>query len=125
MLAYVEYHYSGYGAPTPAPMLTQFQDPAFQERYLRGDTQILGRHAVAVVAMYEWSPEVTSGGQWLQSPSDGSGVVAPSVTFTPGDRWSRVLSGYGPYGRAPEGTSFRSEFGAAPLAAFAQVRLYR
>jgi hypothetical protein len=125
LLTYVEYHYSGYGAPTTAAMLALLQDPAFQERYLRGDTQILGRHAVAALTSYEWSPEITLAGQWLHNPADGSGVIAPSLTITPGDRWSVLVSGYAPYGRAPVGTQLVSEYGAAPRALFVQVKTYR
>lgn len=125
VLVYGEYHYSGYGATSPEAMLRQLQDPEFQKRYLRGDTQILGRHAIAAVASYERSPEVTWTGQWLHSPADGSGVIAPALTYTPGDRWSVVVNVYVPYGHVPSGDALRSEFGAAPLALFAQLRVYR
>jgi len=125
LLTFVEYHYSGYGAPTAAAILVQLHDPAFQERYLRGDTQILGRHAVAALTSYECSPEIALAGQWLQNPADGSGVVVPSLTITPGDRWSVLVSGYAPYGRAPVGPQLASEFGAAPRALFVQMRIYR
>jgi hypothetical protein len=125
LLTYVEYHYSGYGATSAAAILPLLQDPAFQERYVRGDTQILGRHAVAALTSYECSPEIALAGQWLHDPADGSGVVAPSLTITPGDRWSVLVSGYAPYGRAPSGTQLGSEFGASPSALFVQVRMYR
>jgi hypothetical protein len=125
LLTYVEYHYSGYGATSAAAIFTLLQDPAFQERYVRGDTQILGRHAVAALTSYECSPEIALAGQWLHDPADGSGVVAPSLTITPGDRWSVLVSGYAPYGRAPSGLQLGSEFGAAPRALFVQVRTYR
>ncbi|MBI3403499.1 MAG: hypothetical protein HY048_18970 [Acidobacteria bacterium] len=125
LLTYVEYHYSGYGVASAAAMLAQLQDPAFQERYLRGDTQILGRHALAALASYEWSPEIALAGQWLQNSADGSGVVVPSLTITSGDRWSVLVSGYAPYGRAPFGLQLGSEFGAAPRALFLQLRMYR
>jgi hypothetical protein len=125
LLTYVEYHYSGYGAASPADILTLLQDPAFQERYLRGDTQILGRHALAAVTSYEWSPALVISGQWLQDPTDGSGVATPSVTFTPSDHWSFIVSGYLPYGGEPSGLTLGSQFGAAPLALFAQIRMYR
>jgi hypothetical protein len=125
LLTFLEYHYSGYGAPYPEAIVPLLLDPAFQERYLRGDTQILGRHAAAMLASYEWSPIVTLGVQWLHDPTDGSGVVVPSVTLTAGDSWSVLASGYAPYGRPPEGIVLHSQFGGSPLAVFAQVRLYR
>ncbi|MFI5178398.1 MAG: hypothetical protein ACHQO8_07545 [Vicinamibacterales bacterium] len=125
LLVYAEYHYSGYGAPTPDAIVRQLQDPAFQLRYLRGDTQILGRHAIGVLASYEWSPELSGSGEWLQSPADGSGVAVPSLTFTTSDRWSMVISGYVPFGRQPAGATLGSEFGASPLALFVQLKWYR
>lgn len=125
VLVYGEYHYSGFGAASPELILANLADPAFQERYLRGDTQILGRHATAVLASYEWSPEISVSGEWLQSPTDGSGVVAPSMMWTASDRWSVLLSGYLPYGRGPSGPILRSQFGASPLGLFVQLRVYR
>jgi hypothetical protein len=125
VLIYLEYHYSGFGAASAAGILPLLADPAFQERYLRGDTQILGRHAVAALASYEFSPEWSSALEWLQSPVDGSGVLVPTATRTFGDRVSLLLSGYVPYGRTPAGFALQSDFGASPLAAFVQLRFYR
>ncbi len=125
LLVYAEYHYSGFGAAQPSGMLPALHDAAFRERYLRGDTQMLGRHAAAVLGSYEWSPALAMAGQWLQSPSDGSGVAVPSVTWTASDRWSVMFSGYIPWGAEPAGGSLGSEFGSAPLALFVQVRFYR
>jgi hypothetical protein len=125
VLLYGEYHYSGFGAPSADQIVLRLRDPEFQERYLRGDTQILGRHTVAVLASYEIAPELAVSGEWLQSPVDGSGVVAPSTTWTLGDRWSIVLSGYLPYGGKPAGMIVASEFGASPIAVLAQIRMYR
>jgi hypothetical protein len=125
ILVYVEYHYSGFGATSAAGILPMLADPAFQERYLRGDTQILERHALAALASYEFSPEWSSAIEWLQSPVDGSGVVVPSSTRTFGDRVSLLLSGYVPFGRTPVGPVLRSEYGASPLSAFVQLRFYR
>lgn len=125
ILLFVEYHYSGFGAASPQQIVTRLAAPSFQERYLRGDTQILGRHALAALASYEWSPEWTGALQWLQSPADGSGVFVPSATLTLGDRVSLLSSVYVPYGRSPAGPVLRSEYGAAPLAALLQLRFYR
>ncbi len=125
VLCYVEYHFSGFGARTAADIVRRLADPGFQERFLRGDTQILGRHAVAVLASYEFSPEWSSTVEWLQSPGDGSGVIVPSTTLTFGDRASMFVSVYAPFGRAPHGTALASEYGASPLATFVQFRFYR
>jgi len=112
-------------AASAARLLPTLPGPALRERYLRGDTQILGRHAVAALASYEFSPEWSAALQWLQSPVDGSGVVVPSATLTFGDRLSLLLSGYVPYGRTPAAGALLSDFGASPLAAFVQLRFYR
>ena len=119
-----EYHYSGFGAPRPEDIVPHRSDPGFRERYLRGDTQILGRHALAVIASYEVSPELALSNEWLQSPSDGSGVVVPSVTLTLGDKVSLLFTGYVPYGEGPVGLTWQSEYGLTPLSAFVQLRLY-
>ncbi len=125
VLVYGEYHYSGFGAPSADGIQSLLADPAFGERYLRGDTQILGRHAIAVLALYELSPIVSYSIQWLQSPVDGSGVLVPSSTFTLSDRVSMLLSGYVPFGATPTGPTLQSDFGASPLAALLQLRIYR
>jgi hypothetical protein len=100
LLAYGEYHYSGFGASAASGILPLLADQEFQERRLRGDTQILARHAVAVLASYE-------------------------VTWTVNDTWSMVLSGYLPFGREAVGLGLGSQFGSSPLAAFVQIRAYR
>ena len=87
LLVYAEYHYSGFGATSPDRIVSELHDPAFQERNLRGDTQILGRNATAMLASYELSPEASLSTEWLHSPVDGSGVVVPSVTLTFSDHW--------------------------------------
>lgn len=125
VLTYVEYHYSGFGSPTAGRILMDLQDPAFQERYLRGDTQILGRHALAMLASYEWSPVVLTSGQWIHSPADSSGVVIPSLNWTMSDHWSVTASGYLPYGPPPAGFQLASQFGGSPLGVFVQLRVYR
>jgi hypothetical protein len=102
---------------------TAFGDPAFGERYARGDSQILGRHAVALTASLEVSLELALTGLWLVSPVDGSGVVAPSATVTFGDKVSLLTTLYVAHGRAPRGGQLRSEYGAARLSAFVQVRI--
>ena len=124
LVVFGEYHYSGFGAASPAEILPLLADPGFQERYLRGDTQILTRHAIAVLATYQCSPELTLAGQWLQNPTDASGIVVPSATWTLSDRYSAVLSGYLPFGSEPVGLLLHSQYGASPLGVFAQIRAY-
>ena len=72
--------------------------PTYAARLLRGDMQVLSRHAAAVVTSYDVSPLVTLAASWVGNPLDGSGVVTPNVTVTPGDRVSVVTAAYLPYG---------------------------
>ena len=124
ILVYAEYHYSGFGAADPGQLLSQLSTPGFIERYVRGDTQILSRHAVALLASYEASPETSYSGQWIQNPADGSGVFVPSVTFTWSDALSMMGSVYLPYGHKPKDGVLRSEYGSSSLSGLLQLRLY-
>ena len=124
ILTYAEYHYSGFGAEHPEEILTLLTTPSFVGRFIRGDMQILSRHAVAVTGSYEASPEITYSGQWLHNPSDQSGIVAPAMTYTFSDAVSVLGAVYVPYGRPPAGGVLRSEYGAAPLSGLLQLRWY-
>lgn len=124
VLAYFEYHYSGFGARRPEDILFLLSTPQFKERYLRGDMQILSRHAMALTGSYEQSPEWGYSGLILLNPADRSGVIAPSVTFTPGNRSSLIGSFYLPFGRPPDGGVLRSEYGTAAVSALLQLRIY-
>jgi hypothetical protein len=124
ILMYAEYHYSGFGAANASEILPLLADPEFLKRYLRGDTQILERHAIAVLATYEASPEIAFNAQWIQSPVDGSGVASPSMTWTLGDRLSILASFYISYGAPPEGLALASTYGAAADSGFLQIRVY-
>jgi hypothetical protein len=125
IIVYVEYHYSGFGVASANDMLPALSDPAFVGRLYRGDTQILTRHALAVVASYEWSPIVAASASLVQEPTDGSGVVTPSLTLTFGDRWSLVASAYLAYGRPAEQGVPQSAYGSAQNSVLVQLRLYR
>jgi hypothetical protein len=124
ILVFAEYHYSGFGVRHPEDIVGRLADPLFLNRVLRGDTQILGRHAVGVNASSELLPELSLGGLWLQSLADGSGIVSPTSTISFGDKTSVILSVYLPYGRLPSGTILRSEYGASGVSAFVQLRIY-
>jgi hypothetical protein len=124
ILAYTEYHYSGFGAAHPEDIRALVSTPSFVERFIRGDLQILSRHAVGVTGSYEVSPEVAWSGQWLLNPSDHSGIVAPGLTYTFSDAVSLLATFYLPYGRPPEDGVLRSEYGAASLSGLLQLRLY-
>ncbi len=121
----LEYHYSGFGLARARETRTRLADPAFAARYVRGDTQILGRHAIALLATYESSEELTFGATVLASPSDGSGVVTPNAVLSIGDRVTVTATAYLPYGATPAGGDLRSFFGETPVAAFVQISVYR
>ena len=124
ILAYAEYHYSGFGAADPEEIRALLATPSFVERFVRGDMQILSRHAVGMTGSYEASPEVTYSGQWLHNPADHSGIVAPGLTYTFNDAVSLFGGVYMPYGKPPEGGQLHSEYGAAPRAGLVQLRWY-
>ncbi len=119
-----EYHYSSFGAASAEDLTALLADPRFVARYLRGDTQILVRHAGALLASYELSEELTASALVLVSPADGSGIVSPSATFTLSDRLTVLASLYVPFGRSPAGLELRSVYGAAPLSGLLQLRIY-
>lgn len=118
---FLEYHYSGFGVVHAEDLVPLLADPAFRTRLQRGDTQILGRHAIMISASYEISPELTTGLRYLQSPRDGSGVVMPTATVTLGDRLTILGAVYVPWGAAPVGLELRSEYGTAAITAFVQL----
>jgi hypothetical protein len=124
ILAYAEYHYSGFGAVHPEAIVVLLTTPSFLERFVRGDMQILSRHAIGVTGSYEASPEFTYSGQWLHNPGDGSGIVAPALTYTFNDAVSLLGTVYVPYGHPPDGALLRSEYGAAPVSGLLQLRCY-
>lgn len=121
---WLEYHYSGFGVKEPEQVIPTLADPAYLKRYLRGDTQIIGQHVIALTANYEASPEVTVGGLALVSPVDGSGVVAPNATWRPSDRVSLQAILYVPWGAKPTGLALASVYGALPLSGYVQLAIF-
>jgi len=118
-----EPHYAS--APEqPEEILALLTTPSFVGRFVRGDMQMLSRHAVGVTGSYDASPEIAYSGQWLHNPADQSGIVAPAMTYTFNDAVSLLGTVYVPYGRPPEGGVLRSEYGAAPLSGLLQLRWY-
>lgn len=122
ILVIAEYHYSGFGAARARDVIGLLADPGFAARFTRGDTQILGRHAIAVLASYEASPELELGLRWIQSPRDGSGVVTPTATARLSDRMAVIGAMYVAYGAAPSGLVLRTEYGATALTGFVQLQ---
>lgn len=119
-----EYHYSGFGLRDIGSDASLLLDPAFTDRFSRGDSQILGRHVAALVMTLDLTDSLTGNLAGLVSPVDSSGLVAPTLTFIPSDNVTVIASGYVPWGKAPRMGRIRSEYGLGGPSALLQVRLY-
>ncbi len=124
LVVFAEYHYSGFGARSAREVVPLLADSAFRDRFARGDTQLLGRNAVALLGTLELTNELAAQALALVSPADGSGVFSPAATYTLSDAASVNAALYVPWGAEPEGLTLRSEHGATPLSFFVQMRIY-
>lgn len=119
-----EYHYSGFGVKHIEEAVLRLQDSVFQERYFRGDMQIISRHALAVRLSYPLTDTVSSSLLVMNSPEDWSGIVVPSVTWDFARDMSLIANIFLPWGRGSDGGKFESEYGASPVSGFVQMALY-
>ncbi|MFC1462288.1 hypothetical protein ACFLQU_01665 [Verrucomicrobiota bacterium] len=119
-----EYHYSGFGVENIEDVSARFTNETFVARYLRGDTQILGRHALALQVTYPFVETWTGTMLVMQSPDDGSGLAAPSLLWDAAESTSVALSVLVPWGDEPVDGRFQSEYGGTPLSLTLQVSLY-
>jgi hypothetical protein len=120
-----EAHYSGFGARSPGALAALAADPAFARRLLRGDTQIAGRQAAALLSSYEVTEVTTASVAAVVSPRDGSGVAAPSLRFDLSDRLTVTAQVFLSWGTRSSAGLPRSDFGGTPLAALVQMALYQ
>ena len=120
----LEYHYSGFGIENVGRSSAILFDPAFQARFLRGDSQLLGRHALALALSTDLADDLSAGVSTIVSPVDGSGIVATSFTWIASDILTLVLNATAPWGTPPQGGLPRSEWGSSPTTIFLQARLY-
>ena len=120
----VEYHYSGFGVTNVGRDPSILADPFFQARFLRGDSQLLGRHALALSLSYNLFDDLSAAISYIQSPVDGSGLVAPTLVWNHSDNVTVVLNVTAPWGTWPEGGIPTSEYGSAPITIYLQARLY-
>ncbi|MFO7783295.1 MAG: hypothetical protein ACQET7_04575 [Thermodesulfobacteriota bacterium] len=120
-----EYHYSGFGLhdPREAARLLATDRP-LQKRFLRGDTQTLGRHNLGLQASYPVNEAANAGLLILTSLRDGSGLVSPSVVWDVRRNVSLLAGAYAPWGPRPSGNVLRSEYGGTPWSLFLQVNIY-
>jgi len=119
-----EYHYSGFGLKDIEDISTQSQNKDFLNRIIRGDTQILGRHAIASQLSYPFSTNFNGSFLILQSPRDGSGILSPSFNWDFSQSTSLVGSIFIPWGDEPSNGVLQSEYGGTPLSLFVQLRCY-
>ncbi len=122
--ATLEYHYSGFGAARPAGLPALLANPAFVRRVVRGDTQILGRQAAALLGDYTLSQEWETSVELLQSLVDPSGVVVASGVWSLAENATLSGTAYLAYGPGPLGSAPRSQFGSIPPTLLLQLRLY-
>ncbi len=120
----LEYHSSGFGVAFPVDATALAADAALRARLARGDLQLLGRHAIAAAARTTMGTSVSLALQLLVDPIDGSGVLAPAITWEPVDLLALVGTAYVGWGALPRGLELRSQLGVTPITALVQVRLY-
>jgi hypothetical protein len=119
-----EYHYSGFGLKNIEDISTELKKREFLERIVRGDTQILGRQAIASQLSYPFRIDLNGSLLILQSPQDGSGVVSPSFIWDFSQHSSIVGSLFVPWGDRPSSGILKSEYGGTPISLFLQLRSY-
>jgi len=119
-----EYHYCDFGIEDASDALTRLQDRDFQKRYLRGDTQILGRHAIAGQLSYPFNESVNGGLLVLGSPADGSGVFSPSLRLDLNENMTLTTNAFIPWGEEPQNGQIQDEYGASAASLFIQAAIY-
>ena len=120
----LEYHYSGFGVSDARLLPALLASPSYSSRIQRGDTQILGRQALATQASYTFNQSWSGSFEVLQSLIDYSGVLLPSLSFEVSERLSlqgALFYGYGPSTRmgVPQ-----SQFGGVPPTFILNVSFY-
>ncbi len=119
-----EYHYSDFGSENIEDVLARALDPDFQRRLLRGDTQILGRQALAAQLSYPFDDSAGGSFLVLTNPTDGSGVLSPSLRLDLDSHTSLIASAFIPWGAEPVGTRLHSEYGSSGASLFLQAAIY-
>ncbi len=123
-----EYHYSGFGLRDVDELAPGGLDAREMERFIarmmRGDSQILGRHALGVQLGYPVDDRSTASLLVLASPRDGSGLISPGVHWNVGSSASFRINAFIPWGEGPEGARLGSEYGATPMSLTAQLSIH-
>ena len=119
-----EYHYSGFGVDDITQAQIRFLNPTFLARFIRGDSQILGRHAGAVQLAYGLEGTAPVSLSWIFSPKDGSGVITPSTRWLFSDNLTLIAQLYISHGAGPVNGRIRSEYGGTPAGGLIQISFY-
>src|ERR1700690_731964 len=120
----MEYHYSGFGASDPKLLPSLLATPSYSKRIQRGDTQILGRQVLAGQVAYTFNERWNSSFEVLQSLTDSSGVLLPSLSWDFSERMSLQGALFYGYGAAPEMGVPQSQFGGVPLTFILKMSFY-
>ena len=120
----VEYHYSGFGATHPSGIPSLLSNSNFQNRLIRGDTQIIGTQAIGIQGSYVFNPSWSVNLAYLQSLIDSSGVIAPSGTWDFSDSASLLGTVFVGYGAPTLGGVYQSQYGAVAPTVLFQLRIY-
>ncbi|NTV52006.1 MAG: hypothetical protein HGA76_03185 [Candidatus Firestonebacteria bacterium] len=120
----VEYHYSGFGVSDIRTLPERRNEPAYLLRYARGDSQIPGKQAWAFQGIYALNEWWQTGLNVLQSATDNSGFLAPSLDWNFTENITLLATGLWAYGRPAEGGIPQSQFGNSTPTWLVQVRIY-
>ena len=116
-----EYYFNGWGAHAAADYL----DVLRSDRVARGEVFGAGRHYAGFVAAWKHSDLLTLQAIAIANLQDPSLMLVPAVEYWADQKMLVRAGAYLPAGRAPgEGLALRSEYGIAPLGAFAQLAIY-
>ena len=119
-----EYHYNGFGVRDASDIAAHLLEPARQERYLRGELQTLGQHALGLQCAYPFSPTLNGSLMTLCDPTDGSGILSPSLVWDASQQTSVALSAFVPWGASPHNGQIRSTYGSSAASLFIQLSMY-
>lgn len=119
-----EYCYSGFGTKDTDHVSKLLSMPEYQKRYLRGDMQIMGRHALGLQTSYPFNESLQTSMNLFVSPADSSGMLAPSLRWDFSQTGSFLIAAYLSWGDKPQNGAIQSEYGALPISLFTQLSFY-
>lgn len=119
-----EYRYSEFSADSIEGIQSRSVDPVRQARSWRGGSMGLGRHVMGVRISCPVGVAWNLSLMGLFSATDGSGLMAPAVSWNSSRRVTVVASGQLPWGELSSEGRLQSEYGATPASLFLQVTVY-